>query len=171
MNLVFETDRLLLRPLEITDADDFFEMNNNPNVNRYLRNPLLTITDTKKYIDKIRNEYSKNGIGRFAVVLKENNKLIGFSGLKFREKEENNYVNFHDLGYRFSEDYWRKGYAKEAALFWINYGFNEMNLERIHACAEDKNIASNSLLKSIGFKFTNQYFANDILHNWYLLEK
>src|SRR6478672_3041076 len=113
INLIFETPRLLLRPLEVSDVDDFFEMNNNPNVNRYLRNPLLNKLDVANYIDKIRDEYQKNGIGRFAVVLKENNKLIGFSGLKFRANEENGYANFYDIGYRFSEDYWRKGYAKE----------------------------------------------------------
>jgi len=91
--------------------------------------------------------------------------------LKFRENEENGYSNFYDLGYRFSENYWGKGYAKEAAFFWINYGYNALNLEMIHACAEDKNTASNNLLKTIGFTFTNQYFVNDILHNWYIIKK
>lgn len=82
--MILETERLILRPLEIKDIDDFFEMNNNPNVNRHLRNPLLNKLDVENYIKKIRAEYVKNGIGRYGVILKENNKLIGFSGLKFR---------------------------------------------------------------------------------------
>ena len=170
MNLKFETDRLILRPLEVYDVDDFFEMNNNPNVNRYLRNPLLNKLDVEKYINKIREEYKKNGIGRFGVILKENNKLIGFSGLKFRANEENGHVNFYDIGYRFSEDYWRKGYAKEAALAWLEYGFKEMKLKMIHAYAETENIPSNNLLKLLGFQFTNSYLVNKTLHNWYQLE-
>lgn len=80
MNLTLETERLLLRPLELSDVDAFFEMNDNPNVNRYLRNPLTTKVETEKYIQKIIGEYHKNGIGRYAVILKENNQLIGFSG-------------------------------------------------------------------------------------------
>lgn len=171
MNPILETQRLILRPLEITDVDGFFKMNNNPNVNRFLRNPILTKEDAEKYIEKIRTEYVKNEIGRYAVILKENNELIGFSGLKFRSQEENGFSNFYDIGYRFSEEYWHKGYAKEAAQFWLNYGFSEMNLDVIHACAEDENLVSNGLLQTIGFKLTNQYYVNSILHNWYQIEK
>jgi len=168
--VILETERLILRPLEIKDIDDFFEMNNNPNMNRYLRNPLLNKLDVENYIKKIRAEYVKNGIGRYGVILKENNKLIGFSGLKFRANEENGYANFYDIGYRFSEDYWRKGYAKEAASAWIEYGFNKMQLKIIHACAETENIPSNNLLKLLGFQFINSYLVNNTLHNWYQLK-
>lgn len=168
---VLETERLLLRPLELSDVDAFFKMNNNPNVNKFLRNPITTKIEAKKYIQKIIDEYGRNGIGRYAIVLKQNNALIGFSGLKFRNQEENGFTNFYDLGYRFSEDYWHNGYAKEAAQFWLNYGFTEMKLNIIHACADDENIASNGLLKTIGFKLINQYYVNDTLHNWYKIEK
>src|SRR6476620_9617862 len=116
MNLILETERLLLRPLELTDVEAFFAMNNNPNVNAYLRNPLQTIEQTEKYVQKIIGEYEQNGIGRFAVVLKDTGKLIGFSGLKYRATEENGYAHFYDLGYRFAEEHWRKGFATEAAL-------------------------------------------------------
>lgn len=171
MKSVLETERLLLRPLELIDTDGFFEMNNNPNVNKFLRNPITTKIEAEKYIQKIINEYNNNGIGRYAVILKQNNKLIGFSGLKYRSQEENNHKNFYDIGYRFSEEYWNKGYATEAAIFWIDYGFIKMNLSEIYACAENENSASNKLLKKIGFELKNQYFANNLLHNWYKIEK
>lgn len=171
MNLVLETERLILRPLELSDADDFFEMNDNPNVNRYLRNPIKTKTDAETYIQKIINEYQKNGIGRFAAVLKETNKLIGFSGLKLRATEENNYSNVYDLGYRFAEAHWNKGFATEAAKEWLDYGFNKMGLLTIHACAVSDNIGSNKVIRKLGFEFTNEYLVNDIMHNWYRLDK
>lgn len=170
MSLQFETSRLLLRPLELSDTASFYLMNNNPKVNKFLRNPIVTKLDAERYIEKIISEYNKNTIGRFAVILKENNKLIGFSGLKFRNQEENNYTHFFDLGYRFSEEYWNQGFAKEAALFWVYYGFNTLKLSVIHACAVNDNIASNELLKKIGFQFTNQYIANNLPHNWYKIE-
>lgn len=171
MNKIYETVRLVFRPLELSDVDGFFEMNDNPNVNKFLRNPVTTKIEAEKYIQKIIDEYNKNGISRFAVFLKENNKLIGFSGLKYRNQEENNHINFYDLGYRFSEEYWKKGYATEAAVFWLNYGFNEMNLSEIYASAVSENIASNNLLKKLGFKMTNQYYVNDLLHSWNKIEK
>lgn len=170
MKLILETGRLLLRPLELSDVDAFFAMNNNPNVNAYLRNPLQTKEETALYIQKIINEYQKNGIGRFAVILKENNKLIGFSGLKFRNSLENGYVNFYDLGYRFAEEYWRKGFATEAAIAWLDYGFNKMKFDTIYACAVTANIGSNTVLRKLGFEFTNEYPVNDIPHSWYKIE-
>lgn len=171
MSTIYETQRLVFRPLELSDVDGFFEMNDNPNVNKFLRNPVTTKIEAEKYIQKIIDEYNKNGISRFAVFLKESNKLIGFSGLKYRSQEENNHINFYDLGYRFSEKHWNKGYATEAAMFWLNYGFNEMNLSEIYASAVSENIASNNLLKKLGFKMTNQYYVNDLLHTWYKIEK
>lgn len=170
MNLTLETERLLLRPLELSDAGDFFAMNDNPNVSKYLRIPLRTRDQTEAYIQKIINEYDKNGIGRFAVVLKETDKLIGFSGLKFRPTEENGFSNVYDLGYRFAEEHWRKGFATEAALTWLDYGFNIMKLPAIHACAVKDNAGSNAVLKKIGFKFVNEYTANNEPHNWYIIE-
>jgi len=166
-----ETDRLLMRPLTLSDVDDFFAMNDNPNVNIYLRNPVRTKDEAEEYIQRIINEYNRNGISRFAVILKETNKLIGFSGLKYRDTLENNHSNFHDLGYRFAEEHWRKGFATEAALAWLDYGFNTMKLQTIHACAISSNIGSNTVLRKLGFEFMNEYFILGSMHNWYTLDK
>ena len=171
MNLVLETERIILRPLELSDAGAFFAMNDNPNVSKYLRIPLKSKEETEKYIQKIINEYQQNGIGRFAVILKATNKLIGFSGLKFRPNEENGYKEIYDLGYRFAEEHWRKGYATEAAQAWLHYGFDEMKLPVIYACAVTDNIGSNTVLRKLGFQFTNEYIANNQPHSWYQLEK
>lgn len=170
MNLVLETERLIMRPLELSDAEDFFAMNNNPNVYIYLRTPITTITEAKEYIQKISNEYQKNGIARFAVILKKTNTLIGFSGLRFRENLENNHINFYDLGYRFAEEHWHNGYATEAAIAWLDYGFTTLNLSAIHACAVCDNVGSNKVLQKVGFAFVNQYSVNNSMHNWYTIE-
>lgn len=171
MNLTLETNRLILRPLELSDADAFFVMNDNPNVGRYLSIPLKTKTDAEAYVQKIIGEYQKNGIGRCAVILKETGKMIGFSGLKFRPTEENGYSNIYDLGYRFAEEHWHKGFATEAATAWLEYGFDQMKLKTIYACAMRENIGSNKVLKKLGFQFTNEYFARNAPHNWYAIEK
>lgn len=171
MNLILETNRLLLRPLELSDAAAFFAMNNSPGVNKYLRNPIKSKEQAEQYIRKIISEYEKNKIARFAVILKESNELIGFSGLKFRPTEENGYSNIYDLGYRFAEHHWNKGYATEAAQAWLEYGFNKMKLPIIHACAVSDNIGSNAVLKKLGFQFANEYLVNNDSHNWYKIEK
>ncbi|QBZ98601.1 hypothetical protein GS03_02110 [Flavobacterium sangjuense] len=160
-----------MRPLELSDVDGFFAMNDNPNVNVYLRNPVRTKEEAQQYVQKIINEYQKNGISRFAVFLKKTNKLIGFSGLKYRATEENNHINFYDLGYRFAEEHWRKGFATEAAIAWLDYGFNTMKLPTIYASAISDNIGSNTVLKKLGFELTNEYLQNNIQHSWYKFDK
>ncbi len=165
------TERLLLRPLISSDTKAFLDMHSGTKINRFLRNPILSLTDAENYLDKIITEHQKNGIARFAVILKENKELIGFSGLKFRTTEENGYSSFYDLGYRFAEKYWNKGYATEAAKFWISFGLHTLKLHEIHACADNKNSASNHLLEKVGFERSNQYMVNNTLHNWYKIKK
>ncbi len=160
-----------MRPLELSDVDDFFAMNNNPNVNTYLRNPVRTRAEAELYVQKIINEYQKNDISRFGVFLKQDKKLIGFSGLKYRTIEENNHINFFDLGYRFAEEHWRKGFATEVSVAWLAYGFNTMNLPIIYASAMSDNIGSNAVLRKLGFEFTNEYLLNNIMHSWYQFDK
>lgn len=170
MSLQLETNRLILRPFTLLDVNDFYSIHQNPKVNQYLRYPIQSKIDATNYIQKLINEFNQNQIARYAVILKENEELIGFSGLKFRNTEENGYNDFYDLGYRFAEEYWGKGLATEAGLAWLDYGFNKMNLKTIHACVIKENLASNHVLKKIGFSFINEYTLNNQIHNWYKID-
>lgn len=57
-------------------------------------------------IDSIRRQYIENGIGRWAVIDKESNNFVGWSGLKLITAKINNHQNFYDLGYRLIKRYW-----------------------------------------------------------------
>ncbi|MFT5253668.1 MAG: ribosomal-protein-alanine N-acetyltransferase [Flavobacteriales bacterium] len=82
----------------------------------------------------------------------------------------NGKVNFYDIGYRLNEQFWGKGYASAASFAWLEYGFKEMEIEVMDAAAPTDNIASNTILKKIGVKMTDQYLENGILWNWYQLK-
>lgn len=72
MNLVIETERLLLREMRHEDANQLFEMDSNPNVHKYLWNkPYSSIQEVQDYITYIRKQYQENNIGRFSTILKE----------------------------------------------------------------------------------------------------
>lgn len=171
MDLIIETERLILRQLLLSDAEAMFELDSNPNVHLYLGNtPVKSIDECLGYIGNIRNQYIKNGIGRFAVVLKETNEVIGWAGIKFITEPENNHVNFYDIGYRFIERHWRKGYGFESAKAWLDYGFNEMKIPIIYASAHIDNSGSNKILQKIGLKLKGKYIDDDLVYNWYELE-
>lgn len=171
MNLILETDRLILREILFEDAPAFFAMDNNPNVHNYLWNkPTQRIEETIEMIEFIRNQYSNNGIGRFAMILKETNEFVGWAGLKFNTEIVNNKVNFYDIGYRLDEKFWGKGFASEATFAWLDYGFNSMKIPKMEAAAHADNSASNKILQKIGMKMTEQYLEDGVLWNWYELE-
>ncbi len=80
MNLILETDRLLLREMLLSDAEALFEMDSNPNVHQYLWNkPLTDISEVYLCIKSVREQYIQNNIGRFVVVLKATNELMGWA--------------------------------------------------------------------------------------------
>jgi ribosomal-protein-alanine N-acetyltransferase len=171
MNLILETERLILREMLPSDAEALFEMDSNPNVHKYLWNKTLTsIDEVYQYIEMVRNQYLENNIGRFVVVLKETNELIGWAGLKYNTEKVNNKVHFYDIGYRLNEKFWGKGYASEASFAWLDYGFNVMKIKVMEAAAHTDNIASNRILQKIGLKMTEQYLEEGISWNWYELK-
>lgn len=168
MNLILNTERLILRPFEKSDAESFFEMDKNPEVHRYLWNkPVLEIEEVFAGIKMIRQQYIDNNIGRFAVILKETNEFIGWAGLKYNTKTVNNKNYFYDIGYRLNENFWGNGYASEASFAWLDYGFKVMKIEKMTAAAQTANIASNRILQKIGMKVTEQYLEDNVSWNWY----
>ena len=171
MNLVLETDRLLLREMKMSDAEKLYEMDCNPNIHKYLWNkPITSIEEVYKYIEMVRDQYVKNEIGRFVVIEKESNELMGWAGLKYNTEMVNNKVNFYDIGYRLNEKFWGKGYASEASFAWLDYGFNVLKINVMQAAAHADNIGSNKILEKIGLKMTENYLEDGVYWNWYELK-
>ena len=171
MKLILKTERLILREMLVSDAEALFEMDSNPKVHQYLWNkPLKNSSEVQSYIESVKNQYLENNIGRFVIVLKETNELIGWAGLKYNTEMVNNKIHFYDIGYRLNERFWGKGYASEASFAWLDYGFNVMKIKVMEAAAHSDNIASNKILLKIGLKMTEQYLEDGVYWNWYELK-
>jgi RimJ/RimL family protein N-acetyltransferase len=173
MNLTIETNRLLLRPLKLSDAEPMFAMDNNPEVHKYLwQNPTQTIEETIKIIEFVQGQYERNNIGRFATILKETNEFIGWTGIKFVDDHvENGNTNFYDYGYRLNEKFWNKGYATESSIAWLDYGFNQMNIDKMNAYTHHDNGASNHILQKVGMNFMENYPDKDgVTWKWWQME-
>lgn len=173
MDLILETDRLLMRPLELTDAEAMFAMDSNPNVHKYLwQKPYQSIEESVANIEYVQKQYKTNNIGRFATILKQTGEFIGWTGIKFvTEQPENGNINFYDYGYRLNEKFWGKGYASEATLAWLDYGFNQMKIEKMNAYTHAENGASNHILQKSGMQFTEAYLDKDgVLWNWWQMK-
>jgi ribosomal-protein-alanine N-acetyltransferase len=173
MNLILETDRLLLRPFEISDAEELFDMDKNPSVHDYLwQKPVQHIDEVYTYIKMVQKQYEENGIGRFSTILKDTNELIGWTGIKFiNDHIENGNSNFYDYGYRLNPKFWNKGYATEASLAWLDYGFNQMKIDVMNAYTHAENNASNRVLAKIGMTFIENYPDEDqVIWKWWQMK-
>lgn len=170
MKTRIETERLILRELVPEDEAGFFAMDSNPEVHRYIgRDPVTNIEQIREAIENIRNQYVENGIGRWAVILKETGEFIGWSGLKV-ERNVNGHDRFYDLGYRFGQEHWGKGYACESARAFVDLGFNEMKLSVINAYVDVENKGSRNVLEKCGLRSLNTFICDGDPHLWYELK-
>jgi len=147
MKQILETNRLILRELHPGDAKSFYDLNSNPNVIKYTGNAAFkNVEEAKEFLENYR-DYRLNGYGRWAVIEKSTEKFIGWCGLKLGKME-----NEADIGFRFFEEEWNKGYATESAVACIQYGFENLKLKRIIGRAMKENIGSIKVLEKIGLK-------------------
>jgi ribosomal-protein-alanine N-acetyltransferase len=168
MKPFLETERLILREIISSDVEGMFELDSNPVVHLFLGNkPVKHIDESHAYIDNVRQQYTDNGIGRWAVILKETNEFIGWSGIKLIKEEINNHQNFYEIGYRFIQKHWGKGYASEAGLAFVDYAFNEMKVEKLYAYADAGNVNSRHILEKLGMHYVNSFEHAGEEEVWY----
>ncbi|MFH7017807.1 GNAT family N-acetyltransferase [Flavobacterium sp. FlaQc-47] len=166
-----ETERLLLRELLISDVDGMFELDSNPKVHLFLGNkPVKDIEESLDQIKNIQQQYKNVGIGRWAVILKETNEFLGWSGIKLIKNEINKHKDFYELGYRFIEKHWGKGYATEAGKAFVDYAFNVMKVEALYAYADAGNENSRKILEKLGLHYVNSFQYEGELEVWYELK-
>ena len=141
---MIETDRLLIRKFKVADYNDLYE---------YLSDPVTYVFEPGSPVSldeaKVLARQRSKGNDFFAVVLKQNNKMIGHLYLEHLEPKER---LTWELGYIFNPAYQRKGYASEASAALADYTFKNFKVHRIMARCNPDNIASWKLLERIGFK-------------------
>lgn len=159
-NLITETTRCYLRRFNIEDAQSLLDLNADPEVLKYTGDPPFENLEAVHQFIQSYDHYEKHGMGRWSIILKEDEKFIGWCGLKNHPNE-----GFVDLGYRLSRKYWNQGYATETARACIEYGFTILNLESIIARAANTNLASIRVMKKLGMRFLKNGFdhGNEIV--------
>jgi ribosomal-protein-alanine N-acetyltransferase len=162
VKIILETDRLLIREFVEDDAEAFFAFNGDPVVMRYTGEPPSTSVDQVR--QKIREypDYRRHGYGRWAVVHKPDQQIVGFNGLKFLDD-----LQEVDLGYRFRADYWGRGIATESSEAILRFGFENLGLKRIIGLVLPDNTASIRVLEKVGMHRDGEVeFCGDQAQRW-----
>ncbi len=172
MKVIFETERLIIREITRADSQVMLELHSDPEVHIYLGNNTITSLDKiEEAIESLIQQYSDYGVGRWAMISKDTNEFIGWTGLQYVTKEINKHKNFYDLGYRLLKSFWRQGYATESARASVDFAFNTLKAEKIYGMADIGNVGSNKILKRVGLELTETFEHEGVEHNWYRLEK
>jgi [ribosomal protein S5]-alanine N-acetyltransferase len=174
-----ETERLILRPTEDRDVGDIYEYMSDPEVMRYrvcgvqsreaveqwVRNIVTCGRDYARFVGKVHQ-----------IVLKSEGKVIGYCYLDnpwpegYREVMTNGKADFADLSYGLTRKYWGNGYATEAALAVLAYGFHQAGVEKVGAAVNPDNKLSIRVLQRCAFVYSRKiHWPNQELVDFYLL--
>ena len=146
-----ETNRLILRPTSITDAEQMFNnWASDPEVTKYLMwQTHSDVEVTKSILASWDKENENLNYYHWGIVLKENGQIIGTGGsLGIDERHHST-----ELGYCMGRTYWNNGYMSEAVAAMIEYLFNTVGLNRITARHNPDNIGSGRVMQKCGMIF------------------
>jgi ribosomal-protein-alanine N-acetyltransferase len=146
-----ETERVFSRMFTMNDVDDFAPICANPQVMKYLGHDCKPVPreEVEYAIESYIKYWEKHGIGRWAIIYKENNKLIGCAGLRLHEGTP-------ELVVLLDEPYWRKGLATEIGRAVLKYGFETRGFDRIIAMTRPANTGSRRLMNKLGMRFLEE---------------
>jgi len=143
-----ETERLLLRRVDVKDVNEILALRSNPEIMKYIPRPLAkTKEDSMAHIAMIDEKIENNEGINWAITLKNSPKLIGIIG-HYRIKPEHFRA---EIGYMLLPEYHGKGIITEAIKETVNYGFEIMKLHTIEAIIDPENFASERVLQKSGF--------------------
>lgn len=147
---VLETERLILRKLELKDSWDIFEYGRDPQVARHvLWDAYTSEYEARRYIRYQQHKYRLREPASWGIVFKETGKVIGTIGY-MEYSEQNSTV---EVGYSLAKEYWNRGIMTEALRKVIDYTFVELGINRIEAQFETTNPASGKVMAKCFMKY------------------
>lgn len=157
MSLFLETERLYLRPFIEQDAIHLFDLNNDKEVMRYTGDvPFDSIDEARNfavnYSTDPAGQIQLHGMGRLAVIRKEDEAFLGWNGLKNHTQK-----GFVDIGYRFIKKYWGKGYATESGIEIVKHAFEHHKLDLLVAQVHELNYGSQIVAQKLSMTLDHRF--------------
>jgi RimJ/RimL family protein N-acetyltransferase len=152
LNVEIETNRLRLRPVKATDAEDLFRIYGDPATNAFNPSgPYPNLRFAETVLDRWLGHWQSHGFGNWAISLLDRpDHLIGFGGLSVLSYAD---VAINNLGYRFATEAWGKGLATEFSAGALRYGFETIALTEISAVVRPNHLASIKVLEKAGLSY------------------
>lgn len=142
------TERLSLRPMTPDDAAAHYAVFSDPEVTRYWsRGPWTDLAQAAEAIAETVAAYADGSALRLGIVLRASGALIGNVSLHHVEEASRRC----EIGYALARAHWGQGYVTEALAAMVAYGFDTLDLNRIEADIDPRNVGSARVLEKLGF--------------------
>ena len=146
--MILETSRLILRPFREEDIDFVAPLMANTDFMRFSLG-VFAREQTVAFLDKLI-DWERRGLpSQFAVIHRNDNRLIGYCGFFHQQVDEMDEI---EIGYRLNRDYWSRGLATEAARAVRDHGFRDLKLPRVISLIHPDNLPSRRVAEKNGMK-------------------
>ncbi len=179
VEVIAETDRLILRNWRDEDRADYIAACNTDAVTRFLGGP-ATIEQIDAALERISRSQREHGFSFWALERRDDAAFLGYCGLKIVGDPEIAVKDDVESGWRLREDAWGQGYASEAAKACLDWAWAHLDVQRVVAMTTPANQRSWRLMERIGMTrrrdldFNHPQFAADHLlsrHITYVIER
>lgn len=145
-----QTDRLTLRPFGLADVDIVQHLAGDRAIADTTLNVPHPYEDgmAEQWIESLEPGFDAGTSAAFAVIHTDTDDLVGAVSLKFDRD-----ANTAEVGYWIGRPYWRNGYATEATIAMLEYGFDVANVDKISAGHFARNPASGRVMAKAGMNY------------------
>ena len=147
---ILETERLILRPLEMSDADDIYNgWASDPENTKYMIfTAHKSIEETYEFLRSIEPNLESDDKFDWGFTLKETGELFGSGGVAYSD-ERGMYI----IGYIIKKSMWNKGFTTEAAKAMLDFAINQLGVKSFFSNHAKENIYSGKVMEKVGFVY------------------
>lgn len=142
---VLETERMMLRRMEMADLDDLMGIFSDPEAMRYYP-ATKSREEAEEWVRWTLGSYRDHGFGQWVAILKGSGEFAGQCGLTMQQVEGKEEV---EIGYLFLRRFWGRGLATEAATAVRDHGF-ALGYDRLVSIIDPGNLASRRVAEKTG---------------------
>lgn len=155
-SLELDTERLRLRPISLDELEDVFENTRDPEISKYMSwDPHTDIEQTRAFIERLTQEIADEKTYTWSIFM--DNEFCGIVSLLAITRQHRALTyNRAELAYWVSQKHQRKGIMTEACTEVVAYAFAEMGLRRLVVSHVSGNLASENLIKRLGFRYIGE---------------
>jgi RimJ/RimL family protein N-acetyltransferase len=151
---VIQTARLTLCPLRLADATVLQQIYQSEGVLHYFPDPAPpSLEKIQHFIDGQQAQWEQYGYGNWGVLPEGQEEIIGWAGLQYLDE-----LDETEVGFLLARPFWGIGYATEAALASLRFGFERCNLDHIIALVYPENMASRRVIEKCGMTYVETIF-------------